>query len=338
MPPLSSPPPLKIAVLGAGLMGRWHAQAARRLGARIVAVVDPDTARAERLVAIGSDAAVFSSAAEMLASGKPDVAHVCTPLTSHVPVVCELIDAGVHVLVEKPLAVSAAQTRDLLDRARARDLLICPVHQFAFQQGIATAIEALKSAGDVYDIAFTICSAGGEGLDDEGLNAVAADILPHPLSVLRVLFPGTGLDVGGWAASSLRPGELLAVGELGGAQCSVSISMHARPTVCGLTLRCANKTIEANFFHGYAAVHGGDVSRVQKIVQPFTHALATLVAAGGNLLRRALRREPAYPGLRSLVERFYAAVQGRGANPISPEDALAVATARDLILEKAFPR
>jgi hypothetical protein len=57
-----------------------------------------------------------------------------------------------------------------------------------------------------------------------------------------------------------------------------------------------------------------------------------LAAAGWNLAGRALRGETAYPGLRTLVEEFYAAVRIEGPPPITPEASIALAEARDRIL------
>ena len=60
-----------------------------------------------------------------------------------------------------------------------------------------------------------------------------------------------------------------------------------------------------------------------------------LAAAGWNLAARAARREFAYPGLRTLVALFYSAVRSGGEHPITPEQSLAVAEARDRIIALA---
>ena len=75
----------------------------------------------------------------------------------------------------------------------------------------------------------------------------------------------------------------------------------------------------------------GRTSRAGKIAQPFVSGAALLGAASANLVRRAATRETAYPGLRELVRRFYAAVATGGIAPISAAETVAVAQALEHI-------
>jgi hypothetical protein len=76
---------------------------------------------------------------------------------------------------------------------------------------------------------------------------------------------------------------------------------------------------------------GGAVSRRRKLIQPFTYAAMLAAQASTNLIRRAYRGERAYPGLRSLVAAFYAAVAGGGSCPIAASETLSVARACDCL-------
>src|SRR5689334_10614548 len=99
---------LRVAIVGAGLMGRWHAFSAARAGGSIVAVVDPNQARARRLASRSRAARAFSTLDGALE--RADVVHVCTPTAAHVAVIAQALDARRHVLVEKPLAPTVAET------------------------------------------------------------------------------------------------------------------------------------------------------------------------------------------------------------------------------------
>lgn len=326
----------RVAIIGAGLMGRWHARAIRRAGGRIAAVVDGNIDRARSLA---SGASASTSAEELLSGamgGKAiDVIHVCTPGETHYKFVHAALEAGAHVMVEKPVTESVSETKMLFDLAAAKGLYVCPVHQFPFQRGVARATKLLSGLGPVHEIAFTICSSGGLGLDAEGLDATVNDILPHSFSVLRFLWPETALCPNDWAAFRSAPGNLHVAGPHGRAQMTVTISMHARPTCCELVIRCAKGTIAIDFFHGFASLERGGVSRLSKILRPFKRADGVYLAASLNLVRRAVAREPAYPGLLDLVQRFYGAIAGKGPLPIDPADTIAVAEARAAVMEKA---
>ena len=155
---------LRVAIVGAGLMGRWHARYARRAGADIAAIVDSDAEAARRLRARHPSAATFRDLTAMLAGDPPDIAHVCTPTGTHAEIARRLLSGGMHVLVEKPLAASVEETSDLMREADAHGVLVCPVYQFPFQRGFERARERLKSMGRPVRAEFIICSSGGERL------------------------------------------------------------------------------------------------------------------------------------------------------------------------------
>lgn len=320
-----------IAVLGAGLMGRWHLQAARRLGARLLAVADPDTARARALA--GPDLPVFPGLDEMLRAVRPDVLHLCSPTASHGPAIEAAIARGVHVFAEKPLAADAAQTRRLADLARAAGLRLCPVHQYAFQDAVERVIAGRDRAGALRLVDLDFFSAGAAGAAAADLPGIAADILPHPAAILQRLWPDRPLGSLDWTIRAAGQGGWQIAAPLEGALVRITLSLTARPTRAALTLWGERGAWEADLFHGYARFRDGTATRRSKMLRPFADAAGQGGHAAVNLAGRALRREPAYPGLRALTAAFYASLSG-GAEPIPPDRAVAVAELRDLFLAR----
>ncbi len=323
MKPASAPRrPLRATIVGAGLMGRWHAHAVARAGHTVVAVVDRDPERAAALARTHAGARWFATLGN---SNDADVVHVCTPLSSHVALALESIDRGAHVIVEKPLANTPEDTARILDRAAAAGVLTVPVHQFPFQQGVIDALHSLATIGSVLHVDFTSCTAGAAGRSDDEQDRVALEVLPHPLSLLaRLVSPDiAGVD---WTAAHMRPGELRASGVLSGTTISVVISTGGRPTANQMRIIGEQGTIAIDLYHGFSVTTHGRATRAGKVTQPFVNATAQLAAATGNLLKRAAAREPAYPGLRELIRQFYDAAASGGTAPISSRDTLAVAT------------
>ncbi len=121
MPP-APPTEIRCAVIGAGHFGAYHAQKYARLaGARLVAVVDTDRARAEAI------ARPLRARAETdLAAVLPeiDAASVAVPTCAHFDVARACLEAGVHVLVEKPIAETLEQADALLALAAAKGLVL----------------------------------------------------------------------------------------------------------------------------------------------------------------------------------------------------------------------
>lgn len=321
-------------IVGAGLMGRWHAQVAVRSGARIVGVVDHDLARAEALAA-PHGAAAFSSLQALLSKDRPQVAHVCTPMTTHLECCETLLAAGAHVLCEKPLAATAAEVETLLAVAAQHNRLLCPVHQFAFQDGVRKIVGRLAELGPISRVAFTFHSAGGGQRRGKALDEIVVDIVPHAFSVLCRLWPSQDLTALQWQVARAAPGELSALAVTGDTTLSMMFSMSSRPTEAGVAVVGHHGSAFIDFFHGYAYILDGRVSRTRKILQPFTAATRQWLAAGSNLALRAWRREAAYPGLQPLVANFYRAATGSDLAPLTPGEIVATYRARDALLFSA---
>lgn len=319
------------AIVGAGLMGRWHAHALRRLGIPVLAVVDANHQRAESMARTHSGARAHQSLSAALADEAIAVVHVCTPTASHVELAEAALTAGRHVLVEKPLAETAGQTAWLLELAASRNRLLCPIHQFPFQDGFRQLTAARNRLGELVELYYVACSAGAEGGTAQRADLVAQEILPHPLSLFSSALEGQIGELE-WVAERPAAGELRAAARMGSTSLSLSISMTARPTRNQLELRGSAGSGWVDLFHGFGVVEGGGVSRLRKLVRPFSGTSLAFAAAAANLSRRVLRREPAYPGLRALLRTFYRAAGAAGAAPFSAAEILDVARARDRII------
>lgn len=318
-----------IAIVGAGLMGRWHAAAAQRAGARLLAVVDQDARIGARLAKRFGAPALADIERLFDLVPTPTVAHVCTPASGHVELARRLLERGLHVVCEKPLALDAEGVAQLYACARHAGSQLCPVHQFTAQRGFAQALACLPSLGTLCRVAFTFHSAGGNGSSVEARDALVAEILPHPLSLLAQLQPTLALADIAWAVQSPSPGEWLAIGSHGAATVSIAISLSARPTQAGAVIAGSKGTIALDFFHGFATLGRGVPSRADKMLRPFAASLAQFGAASGNAVQRALSRETAYPGLRALLERFYGSLARPGSAPFREAEVIDVYRARD---------
>lgn len=327
---------LRVGIVGAGLMGRWHAKTVKRIGGRVSAVADVDLNAARRLSSSYRDSQSFSDAEAMLSRASLDVIHICTPPHTHNHIAQLAIDAGVHAIIEKPFTTTPEDAEYLFEKADECGVLICPVHQFLFQDGVLRANEMLPRIGRVLHMDGTICSAGGAGRADEQLDVIVSEILPHPLSLMQMLL-SAGLPEQGWLALRPAQGEFRAINETSGTSLSIFISMNARPTTCSFRIAGERGTIHLDLFHGYSFVEPGRVSKARKIIHPFDLALRSFSAAAANISLRAIRSEPAYPGLRRLVRAFYEAVRTGGESPIAREDTLRVEHVRELLIHSAGP-
>jgi predicted dehydrogenase len=263
-------------------------------------------------------------AKQLIAETAADVVHVCTPPETHVMLVECALDAGLHAIVEKPLAPSAAETEMILETANARGCVVCPVHQTAFQPWLAQVAQT----GELLTLEYSACSAGAERMQPREMDRVVDEILPHPLSLFERLCP-KALEGSAWNVLRPKPGELRVQGEAAGVSLALSISMNGRPPRHELRVTGTRGTLVADLFHGYAWREGAAASRTYKTLRPFAVAFWSSLGAGRNLLRRVGMWEPAYPGLRDLIRAVYLQIEGAGTVALDGEHILRVARARD---------
>ncbi|MBW8201401.1 Gfo/Idh/MocA family protein [Flagellimonas abyssi] len=114
---------LKVLVVGCGNMGTSHARAYHKLdGFEIVGLVSRGSKSRERLSHELGGTPVFSDYAEALATSKPDVVSINTYPDTHYDYVKMALEAGVHVFVEKPLALTVEEAQTLVDLAQKLQL------------------------------------------------------------------------------------------------------------------------------------------------------------------------------------------------------------------------
>lgn len=318
-------------MVGAGVMGRHHADAIQRVNGKLAAVVDPHLERARK---VAGDVPVFRSLDELgIRPAGIDVVHVCVPLAAHAEVVEQAIGLGAHAIVEKPLAADAGATAALLSAAERQGLIVLPVHQFAFQRGFQRILARRQRFGSVVRCVFEAATAGAE-LTNFDADELVADVLPHPLSLFSHFapIPVSGLE---WLATRPAPGELRALATCRGATFEIVISTRGRPTRAAFDLLGTRGSAHADLFHGFAVMERGAATRSRKLVRPFGLAGATFGRAAGNLAVRSAIREAAYPGLRELIRRTYAAIAAGSPAPIAAREILGVARARDTIIKAA---
>lgn len=140
---------VRVAIAGCGFIGAVHARAIRRAGLTLVALADPDTARARELAG-DSGVAVRSSLTEVL--DDPDLAvdavAVCSPPGEHAALVIEAARHGCHVLAEKPLAPTSADARRAVEACDQAGVCLAVGFKMRFEETFRTAYDVIR-AGEI---------------------------------------------------------------------------------------------------------------------------------------------------------------------------------------------
>ena len=132
-------PKLRVAVLGVGYLGRIHARIYSRMAnVELVGVVDVNQATAKE-VADEVGCSAYYNAADVI--GRIDAASVVVPTSEHWQAAQPLLENGVHILMEKPIASSLAQGQKIVDAAAAQKLILQVGHSERFNAGVMTLSE-----------------------------------------------------------------------------------------------------------------------------------------------------------------------------------------------------
>jgi predicted dehydrogenase len=172
------------AVVGTGFIAAVHVEALRRLAIEVAGVVGstPERARAKAL------APVYGSLDELLADDRVDVVHLTTPNHLHYAQAKQALAAGKHVVCEKPLALTASESRELLELAEAAAVVHCTNFMVRFypQAQEARALVRDGALGEIWNVH----------------GSYLQDWLLHPTDW-------------NWRLERERGGELRAVGDIG---------------------------------------------------------------------------------------------------------------------------
>jgi predicted dehydrogenase len=138
---------LRVGVIGAGFIGEVHARAARGNGARLVAVAaSTSESTRDAVVRLGAERA-GRSAEEVATADDVDVVHICTPNALHRSLAEAALDAGKHVVCEKPLAVDAAGAASLVAAAASGGSIATVPFVYRFYPMVREARARLTAEG-----------------------------------------------------------------------------------------------------------------------------------------------------------------------------------------------
>jgi predicted dehydrogenase len=143
--PSSISPKLNIAIIGGGLIGPRHAQSIlKNPSANLIALVDPASHGPQTAASLNTTH--YSSISSLLSSPhRPDAAIIYTPNSTHVPLSLELIAAGIHVLVEKPISTNIQSGLNLIDAAKKQGVKLLVGHHRRFNPYLVAAKQALDT-------------------------------------------------------------------------------------------------------------------------------------------------------------------------------------------------
>ena len=189
--------PFRAGVIGVGHLGQHHARLyASLLGAQLVGVLDQSPERAQ-VVADRHGARVFRTVDELLPH--VDVVSVAVPTSGHYAVAKSCLQAGKHLLVEKPIAVMPGDAQELVELAKQRGCCLQVGHSERFNPVMALMRPHIKKP--VFIECHRLSSFSERGTDVD----VVLDLMIHDLDLVLSLNPGPVEEVRAAGVAVLSP-------------------------------------------------------------------------------------------------------------------------------------
>jgi predicted dehydrogenase len=191
--------PLRTAVIGVGYLGRFHAQKYAQLsGSKLVGVVDANAdARAKVAAELGTQA--FGDYRELF--GKTDAVSLAVPTPLHHAIGCELLKNGIDVLIEKPIATTVSEARELVDLAQKHGRVLQVGHLERFNPAVLAAAERLRTPRFVESHRLAPFKQRGTDV------SVVLDLMIHDIDLIQELV-GTPIESIDAVGATVFSGEI----------------------------------------------------------------------------------------------------------------------------------
>jgi predicted dehydrogenase len=192
-----------LAVIGAGYWGPnlvRNAMATPSMDLRWLC--DLDEERAKAVLGSYSTVRTTSSFDAILSDPAVHAVAIATPAASHFPLAMQALDAGKHVLVEKPLTSSLADSQKLVQAAEDRNLILMCDHTYCYTSAVQE-LRRLVQSGHIGEVQFVDSVRINLGLVQRDVD-VLWDLAPHDLSILDYLLPA-GVEMVEVAAHGADP-------------------------------------------------------------------------------------------------------------------------------------
>ena len=193
---------MRVGVAGYGYWGSKHVRVLSSLVGVDVSIIEVDDVRAQDARQQFPNAHVSSDLGSTLE--RLDALIVAVPPARHYEVSRRAIEAGCHVLVEKPMTTSVADAHDLIELARIHGVILMAGHTFEYNGGV-WKLHDLVTSGHLGDIHYLDAARLNLGLYQRDVNVVW-DLAPHDISILAYLVGETPSAVEVWATSHV-PGN-----------------------------------------------------------------------------------------------------------------------------------
>lgn len=338
---------MRAGIVGCGVVSTQHLRHLCRMkGIEVVGVCDIDEVQARRVAAQYGISSVYTDLSRMIDERRAESIHVLTPPQTHRDLSIQAMAGGCHVLVEKPMAVNAAEAQEMIAASHAYGVSLGVCHNLRFQPVVLKAKEwvdqerigKLVSVGVDYthDVGSFIATRWKRWLCDlPGL--VFHELSPHVVYLLLEFFPALEVvsavtksrDDHGEAPS----GELRVFFDGGNGLASMCLSMGARPSRCSMLIHGTEMTLQLDLGANTMICTRTEVtSRISKVWSNLDYTRQLLSQTVTSIVQSV--QGTIVPTHRTLISGFYESIRTRTEPPVTGDDGKRVVAILDQIWKR----
>ena len=342
---------MNVGIVGCGEISRIHLKSLLEIKkCRVISVCDIDKDRATTLANEYKIPNVYTNLSLMLKEEKLDIIHVVTPPQVHAPLSIEAMEAGCHVLVEKPMSITVQEADQMIEAAKRNNVKLGLSHSFLFSPAIREALKIVRQ-GKIGDLIWvdTLVSVVPPLNPPRWFytlpGGVFGELIPHGLYV-QLAFLGNVRKVLGITRKVERASELAPFSEL-------QVVMDCENGIGGLCLSTrimspyTMQTVRIVGSHMtlFVNVPAGTViktkmrsstnifARAMLNIEPSLQLISSTISLGTKALLRSVKP---YVSWKILIERFIESVEKGSEPPVTAEEGREVVKATNMIWEKVL--
>ncbi len=194
-----------VAVIGAGYWGPNLIRNFSQIpGCHMKLCVDKDETKLNRIKDLYCDIQISTRLEDILEDEEINAVSIATPVFTHTPLALACLNAGKHVLIEKPMAASSRECQMLIEAAQKNNKTLMVGHTFEFTAPVHKAKEIIDS-GELGEIQYINCSRLNLGLFQQDINVIW-DLAPHDISIILYLLGKYPVSVNAQGKAHYKPG------------------------------------------------------------------------------------------------------------------------------------
>ncbi len=328
---------MRVLLIGAGGISEHHAKALQNIeNVELAGFIDLDQEKVDTAISLYGGKQ-YQDVASAVADGV-EAAHILTPPDSHAKIAIDVLEQGLHVLVEKPLGISIEECEAIDKAAKAAGKLATVNHSLLYDPEILKAIELVKNGavGDVISVDIIRSSvypsyAGGQlppHYREPGYPF--RDIGVHALYMIQQ-FLGTINSVEGKYRSlggdhMLAYDEWRAVVDCEKGMGQMHLSWNINPLQNMMLIQGTKGVLRVDSFHMFTALRRSTPApkAIERVINTVRDSARPLYDTPKNVVAFILKKRKPYQGLHNLVAAFYQSIEHSEPLPVSIQQAKTV--------------